>query len=242
MSDDSVIEETIRFASGPNTLCGVLAYAPQGMPKCGVLLCSPHPHFAGDMDNNVICAVARDLAQHGVTLRFDYRGIGCSEIKLREGVSVFDYWDEIEQTKSYEDAIEDITAGLNTLTETVGPDVPVFCVGYSFGTITGMQVGTRAPGVRAVVGIAPPFGKVSFEFLRACDRPTYWIVGAQDFLYRDQAFEALKQLVGEQARFDLWKDVDHFFRGDEDRIAQAVTQFILTQCNDPSEESSDVCL
>ena len=53
MSDDSVIEETIRFASGPNTLCGVLAYAPQGMPKCAVLLCSPHPHFAGDMDNNV---------------------------------------------------------------------------------------------------------------------------------------------------------------------------------------------
>ncbi|NQV36246.1 MAG: alpha/beta hydrolase [Phycisphaeraceae bacterium] len=240
MSKTSVIEETIQFASGPNTLCGVLAYPSEGSPACAVLLCSPHPHFAGDMDNNVIKTVARALAERGVSLRFDYRGIGSSQIQLPEGVSVFDYWDEVEQTKSYDDATSDITAALNTLIETVGSDVPVFCVGYSFGTITGMQVGTCQPEVAAVVGIAPPFGKVSLDFLKACDTPTYWIVGSQDFLYQDQAFEGLKELIGEHARFDLWEDVDHFFRGDEDRIARAVTQFIVQYCPLLPEEFSDV--
>ncbi len=242
MSSDSVIEETIQFVSGPNMLSGVLAYASEGTPQCAVLLCSPHPHFAGDMDNNVISAVARALAEHGVTLRFDYRGIGRSDIKLPAGVSVFDYWDEIEQAKSYGDAIEDITAALNALRETAGQNIPLFCIGYSFGTITGMQIGIRRPEIKAVVGIAPPFGKVPFEFLTACDTPTYWIVGTQDFLYEDHAFHNLKQLVGEHGRFDLWEDVDHFFREDEDRVAQAVTQFIIMQCALLSEDSSDVCL
>lgn len=239
MSSDSVIEETLQFAGDENTLCGVLAYAQDGTPKFAVLLCSPHPHFAGDMDNNVICAVARDLAGQGVTLRFDYRGIGQSTIQLADGVSVFDYWDEVEQTKSYGHAVADISAALDTLIETVGPDVPVFCVGYSFGTITGMMVGTTRPEVKAVVGIAPPFGKVPFDFLKSCDTPTYWIVGTQDFLYQDEAYKQLKQLVGPRARFDLWQDVDHFFRGDEDRIAQAVTRFIETQDEIISEERSD---
>jgi len=223
----AVVEEYITFLSGSLQLRGVLAYPEQSAPERAVLLCSPHPHFAGDMNNNVICAIARRLAAEAAVLRFDYRGVGDSEISLAPGVSVFDYWTQIEETKDYREPVQDVASAARALREaTQSYDVELCVVGYSFGAVTGMMFAQRAADVRKMVAISPPLGKVSFEFLCGCAKPSLHLVGRQDFLYSDKEVEAYRRTTGPAAKVVVLENTDHFFRGDEDVLAQKVEEFL----------------
>ena len=222
-----IVEERMTFRSGPLRLSGVLSYPEQDDPQHAVLLCSPHPHFAGDMDNNVIRAVAERLAQHSVVLRFDYRGVGESEIKLGPGVSTFDYWTEIEETRNYADAVEDVEAAAQVLASAAESlEVDLGVVGYSFGVATGMLFAHERSQVRKMVALAPPLGKVSFDFLSDCAKPSLHVVGREDFLYSDEWVEKYRQAVGPAASVLVLDEADHFFRGDEDMLARQVDAFI----------------
>jgi alpha/beta superfamily hydrolase len=226
-----IVEERITFTNDDGLqLAGVLAYPEQAKPKHAVLLCSPHPHFAGNMDNNVICAIARGLAEHAVTLRFDYRGVGESQIDLPDGLSIFDYWNDVEQMKNYTDAVRDVSVAARTLmSATKELDIPFFLIGYSFGAVTGLLYGYEQQNVCNMVAIAPPLGKVSFEFLSNSVKSSLFMIGTSDFLYSSEKVEELRQtLVSNAAVVEILEDVDHFFRGDEDMIAQKVDEFI---CN-----------
>ena len=61
------IEEQITIPSDGVRLAGVLGYPEDGVPAYSVLLCPPHPNFAGDMDNNVIAALAREFSRDALT-------------------------------------------------------------------------------------------------------------------------------------------------------------------------------
>lgn len=223
-----IVEERITFTSEDGLqLVGVLAYPERIKPRYAALLCSPHPHFAGNMDNNVICAMARGLADHAVTLRFDYRGVGDSQINLPSGQSVFDYWNEVEQTKNYTDAVRDVSAAANTLISTTRElNIPFSVAGYSFGAATGLLYGVERENVCSMVAIAPPLGKVSFEFLSNGSKPSLFIIGTSDFLYSAQKVEELRRTLASDAVVEILDDVDHFFRGDEDKIARKVDEFL----------------
>lgn len=222
-----IVEERITFASGPLQLSGVLSYPEQAAPELAVLVCSPHPHFAGDMDNNVIRAVAERLACHGVVLRFDYRGVGESEIALESEVSVFDYWTEIEEARDYRDPVADVEAAASALASaTRSLDVGFCVVGYSFGAAAGMLFGHEANRVMKMVALAPPLGKISFDFLSSCLKPSLHLVGENDFLYSDENLRGYRQAVGPAAKVVVLDEADHFFRGDEDMLALEVDRFL----------------
>jgi alpha/beta superfamily hydrolase len=232
---DKIIEERITFANDDGLqLVGVLAYPDQIEPMYAVLLCSPHPHFAGNMDNNVICEIARELAERAVTLRFDYRGVGDSQINLRNGLSVFDYWSDIEETKNYTDAVKDVSAAAHTLNSAIGDlDIPFSVVGYSFGTATGLLYGHENENVCGMVAIAPPLGKVSFEFLSNCSKPGLFLIGTVDFLYSEEKTELLRRTLTSNTIVEVLENADHFFRGDEKVVAQRVEKFVCNNviCN-----------
>ena len=225
---DKIVEERIIFVNDDKLqLAGVLAYPDHIEPKYAVLLCSPHPHFAGNMDNNVICEVARGLAVQAVTLRFDYRGVGDSQISLRDGLSVFDYWSDIEETKDYTDAVTDVSAAANTLNSAIGElDIPFSVVGYSFGAATGLLYGHEKEDVCSMVAIAPPLGKVSFDFLSDCSKPTLFLIGTGDFLYSAEKAQQLQRNLASNATVEVLEKADHFFRGDENILARKVVEFI----------------
>ena len=224
----AALEEHVTFPSGAVRLKGVLSYPEQARPEHAVLLCSPHPHFAGDMNNNVICAVAQRLAARCAVLRFDYRGVGESEISLGPDESAFDYWNEIEETKDYRDAVEDVAAAARALlAATESLDVGLSVVGYSFGAATGMLFACHESRVEKMVAIAPPLGKVSFEFLSDCRKPSLHIAGRNDFLYSDEKMAAFRQSVGPAARVVVLDEADHFFRGDEDSVARQIEEYLL---------------
>ncbi len=226
-----IVEERITFASGPLRLAGVLAYPEETAPERAVLLCSPHPHFAGDMNNNVVSVVARRLAAHSVVLRFDYRGVGDSEIALDSEESAFDYWTEVEETKDYTEAVTDVASAAQVLLEAVGSlDIEFSVVGYSFGAATGMLFARGDDRVRRMVGIAPPLGRVSFEFLAGGGKPSLHLVGKKDSLYREDKVGEFRRLTQPAGRVVVLEEGDHFFRGDEDRLAQEVEAFLREPC------------
>ena len=57
-----IVEEWVTFQAGENALEGILAYPDHQAPREAALLLSPHPHLGGRMDNNLITALAHDLA------------------------------------------------------------------------------------------------------------------------------------------------------------------------------------
>ncbi len=223
----AIVEERMTFSSGPLRLRGILAYPEEVAPRRAVLMCSPHPHFAGDMNNNVICAVARRLATEAVVLRFDYRGVADSEIILDPGVSVFDYWTGVEETRDYREPVEDVASAARALCEATQSYNVEFCVvGYSFGAAAGMMFAHNATDVHKMVAIAPPLGKVSFRFLSYCSKPSLHLIGKQDFLYSDEKLEAYRKAAGPAADIVVLENVDHFLRGNEDMLAQKMEEFI----------------
>jgi len=229
---ESIVEERVTFASGPLLLAGVLAYPQEATPERAVLVCSPHPHFAGDMNNNVVSAVARRLASHSVVLRFDYRGIGESEIVLGPDESAFDYWTDVEETKDYTGAVKDVKAAAHVLLEATGSlNMELSVAGYSFGAATGMLFGHKDSRVHRMVALAPPLGKVSFEFLAGCPKPSLHMIGRKDFLYSQNKVEAFRTMLGPAGRVMVLDEADHFFRGDEDIIAREVENFLRGTCN-----------
>ena len=228
MSDASpeTIEERVRFGDG-GRLTGMLSYPADGEVRRAVLLCSPHPHFAGDMNNNVIRAVAARLACGGsAAMRFDYRGVGESGIDLPAGVSVFDYWSDVEENFDYADAIADAASAADTLAAACGGDIPMAVVGYSFGAAIGLTLGLRRDDVRAMVGLSAPFCRLSFDFLADCPIPCLLVSGAEDFVYSAEVADALAAKAGAHVKMTLLPGKDHFFRDEEDVPAGLAEAFI----------------
>src|ERR1035437_2486400 len=125
MEPTPIFQEKVFFADG--ALSGILGYPMDGTPQRCVLLCSPHPNFAGDMSNNVIEAMAEHFAADSVTLRFNYRGVGQSRIDLPGGISVLDYWDRVEREKDFADALDDAAAAAQMLLRSA-PGLPLAVV------------------------------------------------------------------------------------------------------------------
>ena len=220
---EPICEERITFPSGSLTLSGVLSYPEQASPRYAVLLCAPHPNFAGNMENNVIQALSRDFGSHAMTLRFDYRGIGASEIELPSEISAFDYWTDIEESKNYADPLADVCSAARVLEESAA-GLPLAVVGYSFGAIIGLLGEKSFSSVSAMVGIAPPLKRYPFTFLSDCRTPCLLLSGRDDFVFDESAAgnSAWPACVTQK----VLEGQDHFFREAESVASAHARTFV----------------
>ena len=216
------IEEQITVPSGGVRLAAVLGYPESGMPAYAMLLCPPHPNFSGDMENNVITALAREFSRDALTLRFNYRGIGQSEIALPQNVSLYDFWNDVEETKDYSVPLCDVQACAAELAR-LSNGAPLIIVGYSFGSIVGLMAGQKLDAV-ALVGIAPPLIRYDFSFLAKNTTPALLISGADDFVFSREASDAL--VMPQTVHREILSGEDHFFREHEADLASRVRRFI----------------
>ena len=120
-------------------------------PRGAVILTHPHPQYGGDRRNHVVDALFRALPDAGWhALRFDFRGVGASEGSYGEGV----------------DERLDVTAAIDAL-DAVAGDLPLWCVGYSFGALVALDVtDVRLAGW---VAVAPPLAMSGHRPLAAND-------------------------------------------------------------------------
>ncbi len=220
-----MIEEHVNFNSDGMKLEGVLSYDENAVNPPSILLCPPHPHLGGDMENNVITALGNVLAEKGfATLRFNYRGVGGSESRLDNIAEVYEYWEEILNNDDCSDAIVDATSAINYLESTVGTN-RLFIAGYSFGAIVAMMLSVEDANIRAFASISTPFGRFDTAFLSDCKKPKLFICADNDFAASIEEVEKGMLNVLEPMMLDVIESCDHFYIDRESEIANRVFNF-----------------
>lgn len=203
-------ERRVFFPAGPYILEASLAQLEGVAPRKAVVICHPHPQYGGDMNNNVVGAVARELAGCGMrVLRFNFRGVGGSQGSYGEGVG----------------ELEDVRGAIDFLVQ-AGDSEELYLVGYSFGALVGLRVATADKRLQGWVGIAPPVGIYDLSFLEGCPRPKLLVAGDRDPFCPVPALENLFAQLSEPKTLALIPGADHFLVGDEDRLALEVKSFL----------------
>lgn len=220
MSTVQITEERIQFSSSGNRLEGILSYPDDDAPQGAVLYLSPHPHMGGNMDNNVVRHLSRRFSEEGaLSLRFNYRGVGRSEIDVPEELSLFEYWAALESEERYDELMPDVHAAYNALEETMSRRLPLMVIGYSLGGILALKMAQEKSAQR-VVAISPPNKKRSLPDFRSISTPVHCIGGEQDFVFDPDALALCISDVQSDATLTRLPDVDHFFRKREEELFQ----------------------
>jgi alpha/beta superfamily hydrolase len=138
---------------------------------------------------------------------------------------VFDYWDQVEQTRDYRDALADAAAAADCLSRAV-EGLPLFAVGYSFGAVTATVTAVNDARFAAMAGIAPPLKRIAMEHLAACGKPCLLASGTDDFVHDADVAARLAGVSGPRVRYERIAGADHFFRGRETDLVVRVREFI----------------
>lgn len=226
MSEASYSEELIDFAVGQDRCEATLAYPDAGRPHAALLVLAPHPHFGGNMLNNVVRAFAQHAAADGlVTLRFNYRGVGKSSLTLPPGQTSYAFFQDIEARQDYQHFLPDCAAAWQALTH-AAPGLPGILVGYSLGSVlAGLLASTVQPS--RIVGIAPPTARVSFDVYRDCQLPKCFLAGDTDFAFDEAKFIHAFDAMPQPRTYIPMPGSDHFFRLEELRLYESCRNFIL---------------
>ena len=168
-----------------------------------MVLCHPHPQYGGTMDDAVVDTVAGAARRHGFsTLKFNFRGVGASGGRFDNGVG----------------EVDDLLAALVWLRERVAA-IPVWLVGYSFGSNIVWRAVERSGELAGVVLVAPPVAMMDFT-ARPQSRATVTLIAGDADDYVDVA--DLRRWAGTvSANVEIIAGADHFFSGRYAQLASA---------------------
>jgi len=127
----------IDIAGPAGRLEGLLEEPPEGSgaPRFGAVVCHPHPLHGGTMHTHAAYRLARGArSAGGVTLRFNFRGVGRSAGRYDAGRGEAD----------------DAAATLSALAARF-PGLPLLACGFSFGAHAALAAGTRRPGLAGLL-------------------------------------------------------------------------------------------
>lgn len=222
---DTITRERIRIPVAELSLAAELAY-PEREPKFASVLVNPHPHMGGSMENNLITMLAAKLASGGVTLRFDYRGVGESDgTRLNLAESLGQFW---RTGHAPEDPlmIDDARAAIRW----IGADIPraLVVIGYSFGAYAAVQAIGQAPA--ALVLISPTITQHDFSRLVAlpCAVPTLLIYSDNDFATPPERTRQWAARLPFPVVERCYSGAEHFLRGREADVAACCGEFIAS--------------
>ncbi|MGM0670369.1 MAG: alpha/beta hydrolase, partial [Gemmatimonadota bacterium] len=137
----------------------------QGDLRGGAVFCHPHPIHGGTMNTKAVYRTAQALTDLGLrTLRFNFRGVGCSTGTFEEGIG--------EQ--------EDVVAALDWLELGGIRDGPVVLGGISFGSMVGLAVGVEDERVKALLALGTPVRMYDYTYLGRTRKPVLIIQGEHD--------------------------------------------------------------
>lgn len=220
-------EEEMSFVSEGLQLEGILAYPDVGLPRAAVLLVAPHPQMGGNMDNNVVRHLARRCAERGAAaLRFNYRGVGRSEMRLVPGESRFDHFAAMEATQRYDELLPDARAAYDALAAAAVGMPRRVILGYSLGAvIAGMLA--RVVSATHLIGVSPPVRRAALFPHGDCSAAKFFVAGDDDFAFDWTMFNKQYDAASPPKAYCRLDGCDHFFRKDEDRVFRAIDPYIF---------------
>lgn len=204
----------ISFKNKKTNLEGILSVPTRDLgPLPAAILCHPHPLFGGNMDNNVIIAIATALNSKGIaTLRFNFKGVAPSEQISSNGVS--------EQ--------EDLSSALRVLKNLPGIDRKrLGLVGYSFGAQIILLGLKKYSSVKTLALVSPPLSALGPN-LNKDDKYKLFVVGSKDGLVEPKALKERLETLSETITFREIPEANHSWRGHEENMASQVAEFLKT--------------
>lgn len=183
---------------------------PDSTLRGGGVFCHPHPVHGGTMHTKAVYRAAQAFLELGLrTLRFNFRGVGCSTGSFDEGIG--------EE--------EDVLAALNWLELGGIREMPVVLGGISFGSLVGMGVGSRDPRVTALVALGTPIHIYDYSFLAETEKPVLVIQGEGDeFGTSEEVREALCPL-GDHITVKGIPGSGHLFEGHFDDLQEVIRDY-----------------
>ncbi len=201
------MEKTISFNSNKIRLEGRLGV--QSSAKAA-LITHPHPLYGGDMDNAVVCVLADVYAQEGwSTLRFNFRGTGCSQGQFEDGLG--------EQ--------QDVDSAI-TFLKTEGFNY-IDLIGYSFGAwVLAGWSRRHAVHPHRIFLVAPPVAFIDFDQRAPIPGLRHVFTGSLDDLAPPIQIETALPHWHPNARLSVIQGADHSYWGHFQTLHRAVTKVI----------------
>ena len=144
------------------------------------------------------------------TLRFNFRGVGESGGGYGEGVG----------------EIEDVRGAVDFSMAELGADVPLYLLGYSFGSYVGTKGVVEDERINALICISPPVAIYDFAVLREEGRPKLIVTGERDVICPVGPVEELYLSLPEPKTLHIVPGADHFWWGMENHAADYVIDFL----------------
>ncbi len=203
-------DERVTIGVDGLKLEGLLQLPDAVQPAPGVVVCHPHPLYGGDMWNDVVEQVCRELLSRGIAaLRFNFRGTGGSEGEHGGGGGERD----------------DVWAALDLLRSC--PEIDrgrLGLAGYSFGAAVALNAGPAA-GVRALAAISAPPRMVDFTALQGFEIPLLLVAGEQDEFAPAEQLRQLAIALGPRTQTVIVPGADHFWWGHSGELRERVGGF-----------------
>ncbi len=186
------MSERITFTSDGNSLEGKLELMP-GIN--GVIITHPHPHYGGNMYNNVVETIHHVYSKAGYsTLRFNFRGVGNSEGTYDEGTG---------ETHDVQNAIDYLSkTGITH----------VHLGGYSFGTWVNSMVDAAAYQIKQMTMVSPPLAFINFQ-IQNINCPIRAVTGNRDDYAPPGLVEPTIKKWNPDCVFKTIDHADHFYSG-----------------------------
>lgn len=212
-----IIEESSSIESGGELVSTVLAYPFAGAPRRAVLIAGPHPLMGGGLQNNVVRAVARGMAEHGlVSLRFAYGGAGPSTETMQE------FW-HTGHAPDDPHRVFDARIALKHLRSVCS--APAVFIGYSFGaSVVGALLSEAAPSSLVLIG--PTLCQHSFDAVQQSTIPKLVITANNDFATPLERTLAWYEYAQSPKKLVIIDAGEHFYRGSEDRLVEEIIQWL----------------
>lgn len=175
--------------------------------RAAAVVAHPHPLHGGTLHNPVVFHAERELFRAGfTTLRFNFRGVGESQGVHDEGRG----------------EVDDVGAAASWL-RGVALGLPLFLVGYSFGSVCSLRHAVRDSSIAALVGIGVPVALEGLDEVERLGRPLAVIQGARDEF--GGAEEVARWLRRARPRGKLYvvADSSHLF---PDRVREAAAMVV----------------
>ncbi|MFT5207153.1 MAG: alpha/beta superfamily hydrolase [Candidatus Omnitrophota bacterium] len=222
-----MIEEVVAILSGDLKLEGVLSYKEDlKIPGALTLILSPHPFLGGDMNNNVIKAISKVVAEAGhVALRFNYRGMGNSQCDIDLKQNQKEFWDK-STCPEYEQKIHlDSIAAYQYLIQAFDDIEHQNVLGYSFGCLPALDLGYKYVQIKKVFLVAPPIAKWDIpntHLQMPKHKLIYYAPG--DFACPEDELQKIYQTLSEPKNITRINAGDHFFIGHENELTCQIAE------------------
>jgi alpha/beta superfamily hydrolase len=200
----------VRHIDGPAGRLEARIDEPDGPPRAVAVVAPPHPELGGTLHDRVVYHATQGLTRVGcAVVRFTFRGAGASEGAFTGGPG---------EREDFAAAVAVAAAGY--------PGLPIWAVGYSFGSWIAVDVGAADPRVAVLVAIAPPVDGHDFAAATTAGKPVFLIHGEFDHYTSTKAVQRFYGLLAEPRELVIVDGADHLFDGHVSEIADTIADLL----------------